>query len=126
MRILGTTLFLSGLLWTSAAAAVSCSVPHFHFVDGGTTPAQMFTGPGTPCAFYFKISEFGRGDAGILSSRVTTRPKYGVLGHSSVRLYAYQPAAGYTGTDLFEVDIRYDRSGKMLARTMQVQVNISN
>ncbi|MDR3374541.1 MAG: hypothetical protein P4L98_12510 [Ancalomicrobiaceae bacterium] len=126
MRLLRSAIVLSGLCAASAAFAAECSVPHFHFADNGITQAKMFTARGVPCAFYFMISESGLGDAGILDSTVKTRPSHGMLGHSSVRMYAYQPAEGFAGTDQFEIDVRYDRSGKTFVTTMHVQVIVSN
>ena len=117
---------LSGLCWASAADAAECRVPHFHFADNGITQARLFTARGQPCAFYFMTSESGQGDAGILDSSVKSRPSHGILGHSSVRMYAYQPAEGFAGADQFDINVRYDRSGTTFATTLHVQVTVSD
>jgi hypothetical protein len=106
------------------AFAVDCKVPHFNFVPSDVTEVTMYVAPDAACSFQMASLRGDRGVFGILSSKVVTKPKNGIVGKSSVRRYAYKPNPGYFGSDEFDVDVVYDRDGANETTTLHVSVYI--
>jgi len=63
---------------------------------------------GAGCQFHFEVMKSTKGLAGILSSTTTVRPKNGLLGRNTVRIYVYMPNPNFVGNDEFEISIQYD------------------
>ena len=64
---------------------------------------------GAGCQFHFEILKSTIGLAGIVSSKITIRPKHGRLGKNTNRIYLYRADSNYVGSDEFELGIRYNR-----------------
>lgn len=90
------------------APNLDCLVPTFHFNPGGETFATMSVRSGAGCQFHFEVMKSTKGLAGILSSTTTVRPKNGLLGRNTVRIYVYMPNPNFVGNDEFEISIQYD------------------
>jgi hypothetical protein len=102
-----------------------CSVPTFHFNPGGETFVTMSVRSGVGCQFHFEVIKSTKGLAGILSSTTTVRPKNGLLGKNTVRIYAYMPNPNFVGNDEFEISIQYDRdNGEGPLQTL-LKVNVT-
>jgi len=110
----------TAIVFAAAAAAVvsgssagalggDCSVPHFHFNRGGETFATMSVRSGAGCQFHFEVVRSTKGVAGILSSTTMVRPKNGLLGKNTARIYVYMPNPNFVGNDEFEISVQYDR-----------------
>jgi hypothetical protein len=112
-KVLATLLFAAGIPSLACGRADAdtpdCNPPHFHFVNDGVTPVTMSVRAGTGCQFHFEMATSGFGMAGVLASNVTLWPKNGLLGHRSIRIYAYKPNDGFVGSDEFELKVRYNR-----------------
>jgi hypothetical protein len=88
---------LSSTAW--AQFNPDCHVSHFHFINEGVTPATMWLRSGGGCRFHFESNNSVYGLAGILSANVTLRPKSGLLGRNTIRIFVYKPNDGFVGTD---------------------------
>ena len=86
-----------------------CWAPTFQFNRGGETFATMSVRSGTGCQFHFEVVKSTKGLAGILSSTTAVRPKNGLLGKNTPRIYVYMPNPNFFGNDEFEISIQYDR-----------------
>ena len=116
------------LLSTSAespAADQNCTPPHFHFANEGVTPAEMSVRRGTGCKFHFEMTNSTFGLAGILSSVVTLRPKNGLLGKNTMRIYVYKPNDDYAGDDEFEIKVGYNRDDGNGEHTTLLHVKVT-
>jgi hypothetical protein len=94
---------------TGRASDRDCSVPPFRFNPGGETVTTMSVRSGVGCQFHFEVVKSTKGTAGIISSKTTVRPKNGLLGRNTVRIYVYMPNENFVGNDEFEISIQYDR-----------------
>jgi len=86
-----------------------CNFPHFRFTDDGVTSASIWVRSGAGCKFHFEIPNSVFGLSGILSSSVTLRPRNGLLGRNTSRIYVYKPNDGFVGADQFEIKVHYNR-----------------
>jgi hypothetical protein len=109
----------------AAYANFNCQLPRYHFVNEGVTPVGMWVREGAGCKFHFQIPASVYGLAGILSSTVTLRPKNGLLGKNTIRIYAYKPNDGFVGSDEFELKVRYDRDDDSGEHTTLLHVNVT-
>jgi hypothetical protein len=115
-----------GLLFTSVSSyAAGCQRFQFHFNDDGVTPLTINASRNAVCTFHANIGDAYSGDAGILSSTVTAKPKLGKLGKATVRQFAYATNKDVTGEDYFAIDFRYDRKGQRHRSTLAVTVHIN-
>jgi hypothetical protein len=109
-----------------ADADTDCQMPRFHFVNEGVTSASIWVCRGAGCKFHFEGSSSSVfGLLGVLSSNVTLRPRNGLLGKNTIRIYAYKPKDDFVGSDEFELKIRYDKDDKTGAHETLLHVNVT-
>lgn len=122
------------LLWTCVSAPdavarnyhnANCIFPRFSFVDEGVTAAQLMASSSAACVFHFEISESTNRSVGILSSNVTLRPKNGLLGSNTIRIFAYKPNEGFPGNDQFGIRVRYNRRSGDHQSLLHVDVSVT-
>jgi hypothetical protein len=90
------------------------------------TSANMWVRRGDGCQFHNEVSfSSPLGVAGILSSNVTVRPKNGLLGKNTIRVYVYKPKDDFVGSDEFELKIRYNRDDKTGDHETLLHVNVN-
>ena len=118
------TTFLLGVSMLPAHAA-GCRTPSFRFNDEGVTSVNTYASKNSVCRLSFSIRNAYSGDAGILSSTISQRPKLGKLGKTTVRQFAYVPDRDVTGEDSFAINVRYERGGQLHNTTVGVAVHIS-
>jgi hypothetical protein len=102
-----------------------CHINRFHFFAGADTLTAMTVRQGKICMFHMEIPNSAVGLVGILSSVTTEPPKHGVLGKHTVRMIAYKPADGYTGTDHFEIRVRYNGDDGKGDEETQLKVDVN-
>ena len=96
----------------------SCAA-RFLFCANCATTINIVTRKDKPCVIrYFTNSA-------IFGQRVTKRGN-GIYGTSNSTTGAYQPKPGYVGTDYFEVEVSYERSGTKLKTTLKANVTVTN
>jgi hypothetical protein len=117
--------FLVGWPPVEAYANSDCQLPRYHFVNEGVTPVSMWVRQGAGCKFHFQIPASVFGLAGIMSSTVTLRPKNGLLGKNTIRIYAYKPNEGFVGSDEFELKVRYNRDDDSGEHTTLLHMNVT-
>ena len=93
----------------------------FRFCDNCARTINVFTRKDTPCIIRYAVA----GNGALFGQRVTKRGN-GIYGTSNSTTGAYQPKPGYVGTDYFEVEVSYERSGSKLKTTLKANVNITN
>jgi hypothetical protein len=115
-------LVLSCLALASSAAAqtADCVKPSYRFCDGCAMPVPVRVKPGATCVFNL----YNTGGT-LLGFNVVTRPNQGQWGQAGPNRFAYQTRANASGTDYFEVEIRYENRGRPTSTRMQATVTFS-
>ena len=120
---LGHTIWVAliamGSMYSNDAGAQSpgCSTP-FRFCPGCDTFTTISVQTGKVCTIrYFTGSA-------IFSQKVVVRPRGGVYGTANETYGAYKPNPGFTGSDSFQVDIEYERSGQRFVTHLKANVNV--
>ena len=60
----------------------------------------------------------------IFGQKVVVRPHGGIYGTANETFGAYKPDAGFVGSDSFQVDIEYERSGQRFVTHLKATVNV--
>ena len=60
----------------------------------------------------------------IFGQKVVIRPHGGIYGTANETFGAYKPDAGFVGSDSFQVDIEYERSGQRFVTHLKATVNV--
>jgi hypothetical protein len=101
-----------------------CEILRYRFNDDGESSTTMYASRNAVCRLAPRIIDAHSGDAGILSSTVTTKPKLGKLEKTTARQFAYVANKDVTGDDYFAIDFRYDRHEQRHRTTLAVTVHI--
>jgi hypothetical protein len=97
-----------------------CRKPAFRFCNGCAVPINIAVKAGGTCVF-----NLFPGNGRLLGSTIVTRPKHGNWGQASESRFAYQVRPNASGSDYFEVEIRYETRGRATSTRLQATVTIS-
>jgi hypothetical protein len=90
----------------------------FFFCPGCDTSTTISVQTGRVCTIRYRTG--GR----IFSQKVMVRPRGGAYGTADVSYGAYKPNLGFVGSDSFQVDIEYERSGQRTVTHLKATVNV--
>jgi len=90
----------------------------FFVCPGCDTSTKISVQTGRGCTIRY------RSRGGIFSQKVMVRPRGGVYGTADVSYGAYKPNPGFVGSDSFQVDIEYERSGQRTVTHLKATVNV--
>ena len=114
-----TALIVVGSIYSTDAGAQSrgCAT-RFRFCTGCDTFTTISVQTGKVCTIRYRAT------GAIFSQKVVVRPRGGVYGTANETFGAYKPNAGFVGSDLFQVDIEYERSGQRFVTHLKANVNV--
>ena len=115
---IGAGLALALAAGTAAAQDTGCTKPAFLFCSGCATPIPVAAKPGGTCVFNFNASGV------LLGFSLKRRPQQGRWGQAGPNRFAYQLRPNASGSDYFEVEVRYENRGRPTSTTLQVSVSI--
>jgi len=101
-----------------AAAGERHCVKTFFFCPGCDTSTTISVQAGRVCPIRYYTG------GSILSQRVVVRPRGGAYGSADPTYGAYKPNSGFVGSDSFQVDIEYERSGRRTVTHLKATVNV--
>jgi len=106
-------------IYASEAGAQSpgCA-SRFTFCAGCDTFTTISVQTGKVCTIRY------RSTGAIFGQKVVVRPRGGIYGTTNETFGAYKPNAGFTGSDSFQVDIEYERSGQRFVTHLKANVNV--
>jgi hypothetical protein len=120
---------LGRAIWTALVAIVSvysadavaqspgCAT-RFTFCAGCDTFTTISVQVGNVCTIRYRTN------SAIFGQKVVVRPRGGVYGTANETYGAYQPNPGFVGSDSFQVDIEYERSGQRFVTHLKANVNV--
>lgn len=101
-----------------AAAGERHCAKTFFFCPGCDTSATISVRPGRVCPIRYYTG------GAIFSQKVMVRPRGGAYGSADPTYGAYKPNPGFVGSDSFQVDIEYERSGQRVVTHLKANVNV--
>ncbi len=101
-----------------AAAGERRCASTFFFCPGCDTSTTISVQTGRVCTIRYRTG------GGIFSQKVMVRPRGGVYGTADLSYGAYKPNPGFVGSDSFQVDIEYERSGQRVVTHIKAAVNV--
>src|ERR1700730_1778092 len=106
-------------IYASDAGAQSPGcVSRFTFCAGCDTFTTISVQTGKVCTIRY------RSTGAIFGQKVVVRPRGGIYGTTNETFGAYKPNAGFVGSDSFQVDIEYERSGQRFVTHLKANVNV--
>jgi hypothetical protein len=106
-------------IYASDAVAQSrgCAT-RFTFCAGCDTFTTISVQTGKVCTIRYRTA------GAIFSQKVVVRPRGGVYGAADETYAAYKPNDGFVGSDSFQVDIEYEKSGQRAVTHLKATVNV--
>jgi hypothetical protein len=106
-------------IYASAAGAQTrgCATP-FIFCAGCDTFTTITVQSGKICTIRYRTG------SAIFGQKVVVRPRGGVYGTTNETYGAYKANPGFVGSDSFQVDIDYERSGQRFVTHVKANVNV--
>jgi hypothetical protein len=90
----------------------------FFFCPGCDTSTTISVQTGNVCTIRYRTG------GGILGQRLVVRPRGGVYGTADLSYGAYKPNPGFVGSDSFQVDIEYEKSGQRFVTHVKATVDV--
>jgi|SRR5712671_7072316 len=120
---LGHTIWMAliaiGSIYSNDARAQSPGcVSRFTFCAGCDTFTTITVRTGKVCTIRYTTG------SAIFSQKVVVRPRGGVYGTTNETFGAYKPNPGFVGSDSFQVDIEFERSGQRFVTHLKANVNV--
>ena len=103
---------------TDAPAQSPGCATRFTFCAGCDTFTTISVQTGKVCTIRYRTT------SAIFSQKVVVRPRGGVYGTANETYGAYKPNPGFVGSDSFQVDIEYERSGQRFVTHLKANVNV--
>jgi hypothetical protein len=118
-RTIGMALVAVASIYASDAGAQArgCA-SRFSFCAGCDTFTTISVQTGKVCTIRY------RSTGAIFGQKVVVRPRGGIYGTTNETFGAYKPNAGFVGSDSFQVDIEYERSGQRFVTHLKANVNV--
>src|ERR1700730_7306695 len=101
----------------AGAQARGCA-SRFTFCAGCNTFTMISVQTGKVCTIRYRTI------GAIFGQKVVVRPRGGIYGTTNETFGAYKPNAGFIGSDSFQVDIEYERSGQRFVTHLKANVNV--
>jgi hypothetical protein len=99
------------------AQSTDCAT-RFTFCPGCDTFTTISLQTGKVCTIRYRTT------SAIFSQKVVVRPLGGVYGTANETYGAYKPNPGFVGSDSFQVDIEYEKSGQRFVTHLKANVNV--
>ena len=109
---------IASMFATAARAQSPGCATQFRFCAGCDTFTTISVQGGKVCTIRYRTT------GAIFSQRVVVRPRGGVYGTANETYGAYKPNAGFFGSDSFQVDIEYERTGQRFVTHLKANVNV--
>jgi hypothetical protein len=103
---------------TGAAAQARGCATRFIFCTGCDTFTTISVQSGKVCTIRYRTAD------AIFGQKVVVRPRGGIYGTANQTFGDYKPNPGFVGTDSFQVDIEYERSGQRFVTHLKANVNV--
>jgi len=101
----------------ASAQSPGCAT-RFFFCAGCDTFTTISVQSGKVCTIRYRTM------GAIFGQKVVVRPHGGIYGTANETFGAYKPDAGFVGSDSFQVDIEYERSGQRFVTHLKATVNV--
>jgi hypothetical protein len=120
---LGQTIWIALVAMASVYSADALAqspgcATRFTFCAGCDTFTTISVQAGKVCTIRYRTT------SAIFSQKVVVRPRGGVYGTANETYGAYKPNPGFVGSDSFQVDIEYEKSGQRFVTHLKANVNV--
>jgi hypothetical protein len=120
---LGRTIWIAVVAMASVYSADALAqspgcATRFTFCAGCDTFTTISVQAGKVCTIRYRTT------SAIFSQKVVVRPRGGVYGTANETYGAYKPNPGFVGSDSFQVDIEYEKSGQRFVTHLKANVNV--
>ncbi|SRR5260221_5257899 len=109
---------IASIYASDAGAQTPGCATRFTFCAGCDTFTTISVQTGKVCTIRYRAT------GAIFGQKVVVRPRGGIYGTTNETFGAYRPNAGFIGSDSFQVDIEYERSGQRFVTHLKANVNV--
>jgi hypothetical protein len=116
-RLVQTMALVATACIYASDAGAQCAT-RFIFCAGCDTFTTITVKSGKVCTIRYRTT------SAIFGQKVVVRPRGGVYGTTNETFGAYKANPGFVGSDSFQVDIEYERSGQRFVTHVKANVNV--
>lgn len=119
-RLLAIAGAMASLVFSASESQAAGCAARFRFCDNCDTIVSFEVKKNTPCTVGYSVA-----NGAVFGQRVIKRGR-GIYGTANPTAGAYQPPANFTGSDTFEVQVDYERSGTRYKTVLKVTATVTD